>query len=1200
MKKVLSIILAILMVFSTTPLASAFVIIDCEHPYGALDEICKECGEEDPLVELEVGVDYPTTCLTQNELEYAKFIPDVTALYAFKSSDYDDGWYGGDGDIIIGGGEGDDSIGWDELSLDDEGEAVESDPYICIYDAEMNLIAENDNDEEPNDDGWFGALSNHFDCKVELEAGETYYVGVGDKNLDLGQFNYRIEKALKIAHQPTADEHYVALDYEDNATYQWYTVTENRVEITDENASLVDEAQTPYNAETGWTPIIEKSTATFFRVNLEAGDVVEVQFSKRAVKAYLDPNGIIIGDGVGDDGVDWGDIEGDGDIIIDGDGGDDSISWDEIVNGRGQTDFSLPVADTFEYDLVAEEVASTAITAKAYRVSKVYTAVDGETAAALANPVADSEYLCKVTLSDGNVLTSDSFIAEEKEEELKIDHQPTNDEPYVTLTGEDAGATYQWYTGAKNRVEITDADADNVDVFNGGYDAEIGWIGVYDDWYEYYSYFMLDLNAGDEVEVQFSEGVTDAYFNVAGGDDDWGDDGWSDWALPRATTNTTFTLTADEANTYFLVAEGATDSTTVRAYFVSEGYAAVEGETAATLSNPVGGNEYFCKVTLSDNTVLTSDSFMAIAACTHENAEDDGDCTTAVVCPDCGETTVEANENHTGGTATCTEQAKCEVCGTAYGDLAAHNTDGVVAHKDATCTETGVVGGTYCTACNYGKEAAEAEIPLADHNTDGVVAHKDASCTETGVIGGTYCTACGEGKEAAEAEIPLADHNQNGVVAHKDATCTETGVVGGTYCTACGEGKEAAEAEIPTVAHNTDGVVAHKDASCTETGVVGGTYCTACGEGKDAAEAEIPLAEHTEKIIKGKKATCKVTGLTDGVKCSVCGEILVAQEVIPLSTEHTMRTINHRDPTCSAVGIVGGDYCAICRMGFEEARAQIPKLDHLNDIIIPGTPATCQETGLTDGYKCSACNKVTIKQEEIPLADHNQDGVIKHKEPTCYTVGIVGGNFCTVCRYGREEALAKIPAKGHNSDGYIEHKDATCTEDGVVGGTYCTDCTSGKDAANKVIPAAHTPGEEVKENITPATCAKNETYELVTYCTVCGEEASRQLTAGSKLPHTEVIIPAKPATCKETGLTEGKMCSVCGEILVAQQIIPLAEHTYENGMCTECGHNQNSRCKCVCHYAEKNFIAKLVYAIFQFIWKLFGVHQICYCGAAHY
>ena len=46
--------------------------------------------------------------------------------------------------------------------------------------------------------------------------------------------------------------------------------------------------------------------------------------------------------------------------------------------------------------------------------------------------------------------------------------------------------------------------------------------------------------------------------------------------------------------------------------------------------------------------------------------------------------------------------------------------------------------------------------------------------------------------------------------------------------------------------------------------------------------------------------------------------------------------------------------------------------------------------------------------------------------------------------------------------------------------------------------------------------------------------------------HTVVIDAAVPATCTQTGLTEGKHCSDCGMILVKQQVVPMADHDYED------------------------------------------------------
>jgi len=59
-------------------------------------------------------------------------------------------------------------------------------------------------------------------------------------------------------------------------------------------------------------------------------------------------------------------------------------------------------------------------------------------------------------------------------------------------------------------------------------------------------------------------------------------------------------------------------------------------------------------------------------------------------------------------------------------------------------------------------------------------------------------------------------------------------------------------------------------------------------------------------------------------------------------------------------------------------------------------------------------------------------------------------------------------------------------------------------------------------------------------CSECGK------TEGEPLGHTEETVKGEAATCTSSGSTDGKKCSVCGEVLVAQTTIDPLGHKDEN------------------------------------------------------
>lgn len=86
-----------------------------------------------------------------------------------------------------------------------------------------------------------------------------------------------------------------------------------------------------------------------------------------------------------------------------------------------------------------------------------------------------------------------------------------------------------------------------------------------------------------------------------------------------------------------------------------------------------------------------------------------------------GEKEVTVLENHVGGTATCTEKAKCKFCNKEYGDIDPNN-HGKLTHidkVDATHDKEGNIEYWYCEECGkyFGDKDGTKEIQKADSST---------------------------------------------------------------------------------------------------------------------------------------------------------------------------------------------------------------------------------------------------------------------------------------------------------------------------------------------------------------------------------------------------------------------------------------------------------------------------------------------------
>ncbi len=140
-----------------------------------------------------------------------------------------------------------------------------------------------------------------------------------------------------------------------------------------------------------------------------------------------------------------------------------------------------------------------------------------------------------------------------------------------------------------------------------------------------------------------------------------------------------------------------------------------------------------------------------------------------------------------------------------------------------------------------------------------------------------------------------------------------------------------------------------------------------------------------------KKATCTASG-TEQRTC-VCGD---KQTRAVNATGHTEITVKGKAATCTESGLTDGKKCSVC--GTVTVKQTAIKAKGHTEITVSGKSATCSENGLTAGKKCSVCGVFTVKQATVQAKGHKY---ITLSEPNGdpYSADFMksGQEKCSVC-----------------------------------------------------------------------------------------------------------------------------------------------------------------------------------------------------------
>ena len=562
-----------------------------------------------------------------------------------------------------------------------------------------------------------------------------------------------------------------------------------------------------------------------------------------------------------------------------------------------------------------------------------------------------------------------------------------------------------------------------------------------------------------------------------------------------------------------------------------------------------------------------------------------------------------------GGTATCTEKATCEACGSAHGELDSDNhsseetyytNNGETHTKKHSCCNADVetVAHVYDHACDttcdlcgatreithtYGDWTSNGNththtctVVGCGHSETGNCSGGTATCTKKAT-----CETCG----SAHGDLNLNNHVNTTEHAETPATCLEVGYTAGTYCKDC-ETWISGHEEIEAINHKNKEYHEKVDATCTATGTIEYWSCEDCDKNYSDEDCTVVVTNLVIDVNANAhdwnegEVTTTPTCSTTGVKTYTCkhnGKHTYTEEI---------DTLPHTGLNNDGTGI-----CSVCNYKATKGWTLV------NDI---STLQTGDQIIFVAKNLNVALGKQNGNYRDIVSVTKTNNGITSIDAATIITIEVIGDGvfaFKTddgyLCAVAGDDNYLKVEtklsdygkwsiAKDENNNLVIKSngKDAvkniliynTSSPRFSCYGAFGISLISVEMYTNGIVEIsahAHDGGTatcevQAKCNICSeyygplanhtsngaATCETPET------CKVCKVEIAPSL--GHNVDEHE----ANETTCTENGNIAYWSCSVCGkffsdadattEIEENSWIVEHEGHNYVSGVCTKC------------------------------------------------